>query len=44
MIESKLENISDLKNKEQKKIEELFINELLFNVFFERFKMSSDFD
>ena len=44
MIESEFKIIFELKKKEQQKIVAFFIDELLFDVFFERFQIFSNFD
>ena len=44
MMKSELQNIFELKKKEQQEITAFFIDELLFNVFFEQFQIFSEFD
>ena len=44
MLNREFENIIKFKEKKQQKTIESFINDLFFDVSFERFKISSDFD
>ena len=44
MLNRKFKNIIEFKEKKQQKMIEFLINDLFFNVLFERFKTFSDFD
>ena len=44
MLNQEFENIIKFEKKEQQRTIEFFIDDLFFNVSFERFEISSDFD